>query len=445
MESSGSDPLSKLTQWVRGGADKSAQASDARGYNPQALKALMERKRQNDAVRRHEFEALRSLRNQNSRMAAQAQRDLLQSVSAEIEGRAITLKKINEIEAQMSKMWWKHKPDPSPASPAPSRPASPTSTDSPAPTVAPQPVPLPGVSAVQSTLYAHTQLHVPTTQHLSSLRTQAFAAPSTVFDRTTLHLSHASSTQHLAAGPATQHLPSAHLDTTHLLSIVPTEWEAACEGATLPAGEEPGLVFPHLFAAELEAVATDPELEEAAMCFAKGDDAGAQACLLAALRSGDLQPASALSWVAALLDLYRATQRQAEFERAVSEFAWLLDGLQPVWKPTFFASAPAVSAPQPSVWTPAEVATVVWAGELRGGEALHRSTQAVLGQPQHWEVDCSALVRVDFAAAGDILNWAVQQQGLGATVQFNHLHRLVAAFFNTIGIHAHAKVLLLPL
>jgi anti-anti-sigma regulatory factor len=56
-------------------------------------------------------------------------------------------------------------------------------------------------------------------------------------------------------------------------------------------------------------------------------------------------------------------------------------------------------------------------------------------------IDCSGLLRVDFSAAGSILNWVAIRQAQGKFVQFHNAHRLVAAFFNVIGINEHAKVI----
>ena len=55
-------------------------------------------------------------------------------------------------------------------------------------------------------------------------------------------------------------------------------------------------------------------------------------------------------------------------------------------------------------------------------------------------IACDKLIRVDFAAAGSVLNWAAEQQGHGHVVQFHNLQRLVAIFFNVIGINEHAWV-----
>ena len=43
---------------------------------------------------------------------------------------------------------------------------------------------------------------------------------------------------------------------------------------------------------------------------------------------------------------------------------------------------------------------------------------------------------------GDLLNWAMAQQGLGRQVSFRQVHRLVAAFFGVVGITEAARVVL---
>lgn len=56
-------------------------------------------------------------------------------------------------------------------------------------------------------------------------------------------------------------------------------------------------------------------------------------------------------------------------------------------------------------------------------------------------IDCSRLISIDFPAAGSVLNWAALQQSNGRLVAFTNLHRLVAVFFNIIGIQEHAKII----
>jgi ABC-type transporter Mla MlaB component len=54
---------------------------------------------------------------------------------------------------------------------------------------------------------------------------------------------------------------------------------------------------------------------------------------------------------------------------------------------------------------------------------------------------CARLIRLDFLAAGTLLNWVSAQQAEGRKVQFKDVHRLVAVFFNVVGISEHAKVI----
>ncbi|MDD5325202.1 MAG: STAS domain-containing protein, partial [Polaromonas sp.] len=55
-------------------------------------------------------------------------------------------------------------------------------------------------------------------------------------------------------------------------------------------------------------------------------------------------------------------------------------------------------------------------------------------------ISCGRLVRVDFSAAGALLNWASARQAEKRSVQFLDVNRLVAAFFNVIGITENATV-----
>lgn len=54
---------------------------------------------------------------------------------------------------------------------------------------------------------------------------------------------------------------------------------------------------------------------------------------------------------------------------------------------------------------------------------------------------CSRLIRVDFAAAGALLNWVSTAQTQGRMVQFMAVHRLVAGFFKVLGISDVAHVM----
>jgi len=55
-------------------------------------------------------------------------------------------------------------------------------------------------------------------------------------------------------------------------------------------------------------------------------------------------------------------------------------------------------------------------------------------------ISCAKLVRVDFAAAGTLLNWVSSLHSQGRQVQFNGVHRLIAGFFNVVGISELARI-----
>ena len=56
-------------------------------------------------------------------------------------------------------------------------------------------------------------------------------------------------------------------------------------------------------------------------------------------------------------------------------------------------------------------------------------------------ISCAKLIRVDFSAAGTLLNWVSAREAENRSVQFSEVNRLVASFFNVIGISEHARVI----
>jgi hypothetical protein len=79
-----------------------------------------------------------------------------------------------------------------------------------------------------------------------------------------------------------------------------------------------------------ESIVHDAELEEAAILFANGDDAGAEAGLLEILRPGASHADHVYTWLA-LFDLYRATGEQGRFEAAALDFAEHFSRSAPQW------------------------------------------------------------------------------------------------------------------
>ena len=88
-----------------------------------------------------------------------------------------------------------------------------------------------------------------------------------------------------------------------------------------------------------------------------------------------------------------------------------------------------------------EVAQVELSGQLIGDiSATLTRLQGQIGLAPVVSVSCARLIRVDFIAAGDLLNWVLARCGESRTVQFVDAHRLLALFFGAMGISEHAKV-----
>ena len=109
--------LSKVVRFVRNPAtnwsdlDEPESVGDS-GNSRQMLKELVERKKRNDFVRKREFEMLRKLRRREmagSQASAPRPSFFQSSLPSKPDERAQTMKKIDEIEAQMSMQWWKTK------------------------------------------------------------------------------------------------------------------------------------------------------------------------------------------------------------------------------------------------------------------------------------------------------------------------------------------------
>jgi len=88
-----------------------------------------------------------------------------------------------------------------------------------------------------------------------------------------------------------------------------------------------------------------------------------------------------------------------------------------------------------------EVAHVELSGQLVGdiGATLTK-LQTGVGSAPVISVSCARLIRVDFMAAGDLLNWVLSKRQESRAVQFVDTHRLLALFFGAMGINEHAKV-----
>jgi hypothetical protein len=87
------------------------------------------------------------------------------------------------------------------------------------------------------------------------------------------------------------------------------------------------------------------------------------------------------------------------------------------------------------------MASVELSGQLVGDiSATLKQLDSQLAAAPLVTVSCTKLIRVDFIAAGDLLNWVLAKRGENRTVTFAESHRLVALFFGAMGINEHASV-----
>ncbi len=552
--------LSKVVRFVRNPTVNwteldSIQADRESHYSKQMLKEMIERKRRNDFVRRREFDQLRKLRQREVLQGHGAEDpagrpSFFQSSMTSPDGRAVTLKKIDEIEAQMSQQWWKGKQH----ADAPTQPLD----------MQPQ-----GDENAAARAYAPTRpgtLQVP-------LEAKPSVAPLFADDSMAIAGAGGTDASMRAHAPAASFSPAA------------------------PAAEPEYAVEPEEFVHE-------PDLEEAAIRFANGDHAGAESGLREVLAQHQQDdPQQQLEIWMTLFDLYRATGLQDRFDTLAIDFAARFNRSAPLWfsipeqlglassaapaeapvaaRRDFSWTAPStmavssVAALQAALGRAASPWTLAWGrlvaiedaavplladqftqwAERRGqfvfsgvsalNALLESKTQSgdrssspewwrlrmaalrLMASPDEFElvaldycvtyevsppswtvprcsyadsenaaahaaeaaghdllapeaavpaapesapaatlsghidgdatpqlepfqalmrpgeplvIACDRLIRIDFGAAGSVLNWAAEQQSRGHVVQFHNLHRLVAIFFNVIGVNEHAWV-----
>lgn len=362
-----------------------------------ALKKTLERKRHNDAARKLEFDELRRLRHaESATRRADTEKtapSLFSSDMSELsdmDDRATTLKKINDIESEMSEQWWHGRTASGVARTSAPRPESPPPAD-PADTVMPT---------------------MPPTQGLDSLPLDEVMT--TQQDR-------------LASG-----------ETAPMGLLMPA---AAQQTSALDVGHGSAFAASRLRAQERSARAADPVLEEAAIRFANHDDAGAASVLLQALQDSKAKPEALALWAAALLDLYRSTGQRPAFEALAQSMAARLGRAAPVW-PQHSAPPAADDFADTVVLAPdtgAAAQPTALSGQLLGDcEALLARFQ--VPDKASLPVSCRDLIRVDQTAAGCLLHWAAHVESAGSRVVLHDVAPLLAAFFQVIGISEHAQV-----
>ncbi len=380
-------PMTNWTELDQPEPDKSID------YSKALLKEMIDRKRRNDFVRKREFDQLRKLRSRGSTMpgALEMASFFQSSLPSNPEERAHTLRKIDEIEAQMSTQWWKSK----------SLPSSATGTRD-----------LSSAAAAAARSMAKTEM-----QALGE------AAPQ---DDAPLALSLAlQGTVPLALSAAgrmasdSAEAPALSLAEASLPPLT-DRWMSEAgkpQDATLDAGG-----FVH-----------DPELEEPAILFANGDYEGAEAALTALIAPGAQGVDRPSIWLA-LFDLYRATGQHERFENIALDFAARFGRSEPVWfafadsrdaASGLCSSAPVAKAVAPTRafgWTAPEVLTAKVVATLE--------TALLKGPMQPWRFNWGKVGTVEVDARLPLLQlierWSTSAVRL-RFVDVDQLERVLAA------------------
>jgi len=389
--------LSKVVKFVRhpttSWSDLDTRASDRESeYSKAALKEMIERKRRNDFVRRREFDMLRKIRSREASGSdgVGVRPSFFQSsLPSKPDDRALTLKKIDEIEAQMSMQWWKTKGPDSLVSTG----SSLTSTGG---------SPLDKKDARESP--GAVREDVRRKQQYNETEPARLATESPGPDSASVP------DVPLTAQDQREWSPSRERELAEPPEAKPRPSKART-GLMVPAGARSVMPYSdsgpsssfsasHFFAMDVQEIAQDPEVEEAAIRFANGDDAGAEQGLLDSLTEAGGRINEIEDWLA-LFDLYRATGQLVSFESRAVDFVNRFDRSAPQWydMPEMVGRL-AGKQFKPSATT----GRAVWVSDSElDAHAVGTLQNVLLRSEQPWVLDWSAVETIDLKAARALL------------------------------------------
>ena len=559
--------LSKVASFVGGQTPPKFTPSDGGQAATEAadkvsMQAMMDRRLHNDIVRKREFAMLRQMRKREPKVGNIDVNDrgsLFQSsMLTQPGGRAQTIKKIDEIEQQMSQQWWKGKqikgafsPKPSPPAAAPSVAEAPTQAviattpATPAPSAKSVDT---GLDGLEPSLYDEPQPSAsegfqPTFQptqadqfvHDPQIEDAAILFANGDFEgagQILLNLMAASELQaqqekiwmtlldlYRASGDR-KRFDSAGIDFAAQFGRSAPQWSTAIEVEPLPlpatvmvtpGGQVQQWISPPTLGpaalAQLKTVlskATTPWLlnwsqltrvEEAVLpeiegLFAGWCKSGLQLRFVGTRHLEELLRANTTTgdagiraeWWLWRLNYLRLAGMEDDFETVALDYCITYEMSPPDWEPPLcsFCSSE-LDATQADDETPVLVVSeellstrsgefsstrqgalefsdgFAGAGPVSGGARfghvelsnnLLGDASAAIEKMDRGRsgfskviVDCRHLGRVDFLAAGDLLNWTAARSAEGCKVEFRNLNRLVATFFSVIGIDEFARII----
>ena len=372
--------LSKMVKFVRNPAtswsDLDNKGTDRdEALSKQVLKDMIERKRRNDFVRKREFDMLRKMRKREAMVGQDpgARPSFFHSsMPSKPDDRAQTLKKIDEIEAQMSMQWWQTKPRSS-LTPGGSTTLAP-------PTRRPSAANPPGAVNSMPPGYASTLANSQQDGDRDGSKKSTLPP----------HKSPA-----VAAALQGQKAP---------LAAAPVPSNGNDFGKSTF-----GFGATNYMAVDVEELAHDAELEEAAIRFANSDDAGAEIVLLEMLAPTGSRVDNPETWMA-LFDLYRMTDQKDKFENAAIDFVRRFDRSAPQWFSMLDIVRQLVS---PEGKAPAANAAANWICPSTVGVQTVAALKVALAKaPMPWALDWSNLKAIDVVAVEPLRkvfnSWSVQ-------------------------------------
>lgn len=373
--------LSKMARFVRnpatswGDLDTLSEGRDD-AQSKQALKEMIERKRRNDFVRKREFEMLRKLRSKPlvPEQGYGGRPSFFQSsFSSKPDDRAGTLKKINEIEAQMSMHWWKSKH-------ADSRDAQTTLPPDIAQGLRYGRKPTASPAATTAAMTRPTVSDTPPPAPAAPFKSTAVPGKPAVAAAGT------AATGHNTAQPVPpQHAPLA-FDDPH---------------------ESTGFSASKFYALDAQELALNPEIEEASIRFASGDDAATEQGLVETLkiRAGG---GTVDEWMT-LFDFYRATGQSQVFDSKAIDFASRFSRSAPQW----FSLPEAVATRMAKTAVPtSQLDRSAWVADAElDAHSILLLSKALERTAQPWVLDWSSLRTILPVAIDPLLRlmntWAV--------------------------------------
>jgi hypothetical protein len=181
----------------------------------------------------------------------------------------------------------------------------------------------------------------------------------------------------------------------------------------------------------------DPELDEAVIAFANADFGRCEQLLMVLCRPTGERQRHRTSW-RLLLDLYRATDQALKFDMLALDYARMFGRPLPSAMLDNRLAARPVCRFELSGHLSGDISTQLQQIDRQLGSV--RGVQASYVQVSCVQVSCAKLIRVDFIAAGDLLNWVLAKKAEQRSVSFTDAHRLLALFLGVIGLDEQAQV-----